>query len=583
MYQYKPFEHPNGYRYVLLLPGQCSEEIECFMANDGNLDNPSTYCAVSYSWGSEETPKTIKINGDSFPVTENLHCCLVNLRRPNGALPLWIDAICINQKNIKEKNVQVPKMTQIYEKARQILVWLGPEDQTAIAAIEIIRLFHRYAVGRLGHPEGLLPKELSCAEEDMFGISRTDGTYTGQWAILRTFFDRTWWNRVWTLQEGTSSAETIFICGNQTIPREQMVAAGTLLGLIQMRSGYEITRDLAPENPFALERVRTARKNCSERLDLLELLRTLRNRQATDPRDKVFAALTMARDTKPGDIPTDYNLDVSQVYISTVKFHLEQKRNLDIFGCVGEAILNGLPSWTPDWSQWNPETPSPLPKELKNDQGRRPLYSASAGLGEKLPDNQPFATIDGKRLILKGVRFDSIASLSSHGEDRIDDWSVLKEWSSFVKEPLRNYQPTKETMATAFWRTMTADFVRADGQVICRGSEFGWTLRSRDMITLSVPFEKTDLLESKVQAPMIMKEATINRKFAHTAEHGYIGLMPRRAEVDDLIYVLHGGQVPFVLRKSDEAYTFIGECYVHGIMDGECLNICETVETVILH
>jgi hypothetical protein len=102
---------------------------------------------------------------------------------------------------------------------------------------------------------------------------------------------------------------------------------------------------------------------------------------------------------------------------------------------------------------------------------------------------------------------------------------------------------------------------------------------------LSVPFEKTYLMESKVlvQAPMIMKEATINRKFAHTAEHGYIGLMPRRAEVDDLIYVLHGGQVPFVLRKSDEAYTFIGECYVHGIMDGECLNICETVETVILH
>jgi hypothetical protein len=94
MYQYKPFEHPNGYRYVLLLPGQASEEIECFMANDGNLGNPSTYCAVSYTWGSEETPKTIKVNGDSFPMTENLHCSLVNLRRPNGTLLLWIDAIC---------------------------------------------------------------------------------------------------------------------------------------------------------------------------------------------------------------------------------------------------------------------------------------------------------------------------------------------------------------------------------------------------------------------------------------------------------------------------------------------------------
>jgi hypothetical protein len=137
----------------------------------------------------------------------------------------------VSTRKTSKKHVQVPKMTQIYEKARQILVWLGPEDQTAIAAIEIIRSFHRYAVGRLGHPEGLLPKELSCAEEDMFGISRTDGTYTGQWAILRTSFDRTWWSRVWTLQEGTSSAETMFIRGNQTIPRVQMVAASTLLGI----------------------------------------------------------------------------------------------------------------------------------------------------------------------------------------------------------------------------------------------------------------------------------------------------------------------------------------------------------------
>jgi hypothetical protein len=583
-FQYEELSRPNGFRLLVLHPGQGSEEIVSSLANDVDLDNPGFFCAVSYTWGSSETPRTIKVNGCNFPVTVNLHCCLSNLRRPETVLILWIDAICINQKSVQEKSVQVPKMTMIYEKARQVLVWLGPLDEDAMSTVALIRNFYNYAVAHLDRPEGLLPKVLSLDEEYMLGVFKGNTAYNvSQWRALQSYFGRSWWNRVWTLQEGTSPAETMYICGDQTVSDIQINATTSLLTEIERIEGYEITKDLAPVSPFLLSRVRATRMNRDHRSDLFELLRAMRSRQATDPRDKVFAALPMARDVGPGDIPTDYKLDTCTVYMSTVKFYLEKKRDLDFLQVVGEPILPGLPSWAPDWSGWNPETPSPLPKVLEDEHGTRPLYAASARLVARVPASEPIAIMDGTRLTLKGVRVDSIASVSSPGESHIADWGVLREWATLIEEPQRPYRPAREQMSTAFWRTMTADFVRGDGKVFSRGSTFGWSVSRRDYVTLSVPFEKIDLLKSKVQPMMVMKEATTNRRLAHTSQHGFIGLVPRRAEIADVIYVVHGSQVPLLLRKSGERYIFIGECYVHGIMDGECFDFCkDTVETLVL-
>jgi len=67
---------------------------------------------------------------------------------------------------------------------------------------------------------------------------------------------------------------------------------------------------------------------------------------------------------------------------------------------------------------------------------------------------------------------------------------------------------------------------------------------------------------------------------------GYIGLVPEEAAEGDLICILNGGTVPYVLRRSpsekDDApyYQFMGECYVHGIMDAEALPELETGQIV---
>ena len=62
---------------------------------------------------------------------------------------------------------------------------------------------------------------------------------------------------------------------------------------------------------------------------------------------------------------------------------------------------------------------------------------------------------------------------------------------------------------------------------------------------------------------------SINRSFI-TTKLGYMGLAPARSQIGDVVCVIKGGKVPFVLRESPGGlYQFVGETYVHGIMDGE--------------
>lgn len=79
----------------------------------------------------------------------------------------------------------------------------------------------------------------------------------------------------------------------------------------------------------------------------------------------------------------------------------------------------------------------------------------------------------------------------------------------------------------------------------------------------------------------LIENTTVNRVFCVT-EKGYMGLVPYRSKEDDLIVVLSGGHTPFVLREresdiptfsgNERRWQLIGECYVHGFMDGEALN-----------
>jgi hypothetical protein len=64
---------------------------------------------------------------------------------------------------------------------------------------------------------------------------------------------------------------------------------------------------------------------------------------------------------------------------------------------------------------------------------------------------------------------------------------------------------------------------------------------------------------------------------------GNIGLVPTNAKVGDVVAVFTGGLIPIILRPESGHYTFVGDAYVHGIMDGEAMQDVNELEWIELH
>jgi hypothetical protein len=98
------------------------------------------YEALSYVWGNPRETLPIYVDTNQFLVTVNLHAALSSLRDHSFERIIWVDAVCINQRNLEERIQQVQIMAKIYSKAHRVIVWLGKEAVDTKGALENIGL-----------------------------------------------------------------------------------------------------------------------------------------------------------------------------------------------------------------------------------------------------------------------------------------------------------------------------------------------------------------------------------------------------------------------------------------------------------
>jgi hypothetical protein len=129
-------------RLLRLLPNENnSSDIECqlfdyflsYESLEGHL-----YEALSYVWGIPQKTRSILLNNYAFKVTENLHSVLSRMRNQYLERVIWIDAICINQDDLKEREEQIQYMARIYGVAKSVIVWLGETADGSDSALEAI-------------------------------------------------------------------------------------------------------------------------------------------------------------------------------------------------------------------------------------------------------------------------------------------------------------------------------------------------------------------------------------------------------------------------------------------------------------
>src|ERR1700712_631419 len=297
---YEKFTRPSQQIRVVKLrpstgPGSL---IECELEIVDRSSKP-VYDCLSYTWGDTTQLSTILVNGKCLQVTENLVTALTSLRDWNHEKYhrnefIWIDAICINQKDDDEKGHQVQAMRDIYTDAAQVVIWLGSETIESKRGIWILQhLMDKFPIS----PDASSQKKESLLTEFAKELKEFDGEDDKYTVGIQELFSRPWWIRVWIVQEAAVAKVAWIACGTDALDfdciRKLYQYANDLSGLhySEDTSKWRLKIALMLANLTLTTRALLYNwlGNDTTLLDALEMMYVGNNVHATDPRDRIYA------------------------------------------------------------------------------------------------------------------------------------------------------------------------------------------------------------------------------------------------------------------------------------------------------
>jgi hypothetical protein len=286
------------FRLLILEPCVNSGEvIRCNLISE-SLDSDPQYEAVSYTWGEPVNEAEIIVNFVALPVRKNLWEALRHLR---GTVrrTLWIDAVCINQQNVPERNAQVKMMRQIYERAQRVVIWLGIQSDESSLAFNFMKFVSSDR------------RKRSMKSEKLDGTTKYVGVQEELEAV-RTLCQRPYWQRLWIVQEVVVSQEAELYCGKEHMPWDDFSVFQKCLedGDIELDGDDRIQKSSA----FNLDQYRVY--NRTDYSNLIELLEPFSSSLCFEVRDKIYGLVGLARDAT--DFRIDYSRSLYDIFIDVM-------------------------------------------------------------------------------------------------------------------------------------------------------------------------------------------------------------------------------------------------------------------------
>ncbi|KAI1453199.1 heterokaryon incompatibility protein-domain-containing protein [Annulohypoxylon moriforme] len=541
--------------------------------------------------------------------------------------PIWIDALCINQADTAEKENQVKRMHEIFADAVNVKIWLGEAndsyraDSLRLRALKpkglpsLTQQVHIGQYGRMPVVLAFIAQALRNVDAggDYLTASRADTNIAYrnlvhgfpisdaiEWEILRDFFDNPWFERIWVVQEVVHAKRAVAIQGDWQIEWQALGKAATWF----QAHGFALPADIQfigeKRDLLPISKVAAMWHITENRRPLLRMLRELRGRKATLKVDKVYAAYSLAEETvyirdnnrtfDPLIEPTYDPKRVEEVYPNVVRFLVIYHGNLAALshaGGIQGVTTSSCPSWVPDWNQPKIST------ELVSDNRDESPYNANGDEHLFMGDST-----DPTCLSVKGIRV-SDGSIRAYGDKLISygfRHTSYKEEHDFVKSAwnlvvhltrrynasgdLEIYRP--ENIPHTFVSTLSAG-LNETKQPIDEDSDFlddaaDWLLQQfGGQIPVSGIGKKWRLpnamwkYSSSGRFRGVFTRVCLHRRFFLTTGN-LMGIGPETMERNDIVVILFGGKVPYVVRELGEGkYSFIGECYVPGLMTGEAV------------
>ncbi|KAH6653958.1 HET domain protein [Truncatella angustata] len=632
-------------RLLMLAPGTGDQPLEGSLAYLDLTDSTIRYEALSYMWGTDKAPNPLRCQSSDIPITLNLETALRSLRLRDGIRTLWVDAVCINQNDLAERERQVGYMRLVYSQADRVIVWLGPSNDLNRAAIARAKELCQYRIllmdtHREDAQEMLSVYSGSQVEKTMLDAVIADSKRESGTALIK-LFDNRYFRRVWCVQEVVASRQAVAKSGHDEIDFFDLLSLVKYIGALKHSEG------LPAWPPSTLSfwgfirsqrgRVYWPHSDLVENSlgDMLLILREIRNFESTDARDRIFAVLGITDQgihstgwasmepprsrvekflawiakkldgrgsnielwRNPAMAP-NYTKSALEVYRDFTRYCLSRPPCvLDVLFHVqhtDDPRSTSFPSWVPKF-----DIPSSTNYFTYQVYQAGTLYRGRISESARLHDF-PADGVNPLRpnvLQLEGFVFDHVLTITDTIMlDSNDAKPLDRVWEQLFHSSPRHkrnstYIDGCTSLEVAFLMTLHAG---ALGSAV-RYASFQ---RSVDALTqhaknclahwLShirrVPLSTYQHIIKPVDIPAelppivaksfmtTIRATSANRKLYRTST-GYLGLGPAATKSGDIVVVLLGGHLPFILRPSGTDWLLIGETYVHhpNLMMGSLL------------
>jgi hypothetical protein len=605
-----------------------SAPIKCTVYHH-SLTDPLKYLALSYTWG-EDTPekKLIHLNKKEFWIRPNLESALRHIRSSILPLFFWIDAICINQSDDGEREQQVLLMRDIYQNAGFVIVWLGPtymESDRAMGLVKSISKRYRKLDDGKVQPEFLewMINTTSSASPDC------------AWEPLVALLRRSWWTRLWIIQEVTLPTSVLVYCGSHGVNLVDFFYCYAAVNRcaqhirrklydreVQNQMMFQIIRqpDFYERLQQTLVFLKAALNNGLRRLilfidysptSLLQLVIKYRNFKATDPRDKIYGLLGLVSDPQHRDVVTfapKYNIRADRLYANFAQHCINEGGLGEILeecqsppsikerlqGCIqgilhecqppsisemleerqNSEYVQGIPSWAPDW------VTNRLCTRLSDLTFEGNQFNASGDLKASFSFSP-----EGDILRIDAIALDFLKRVGPEfvSTDPPPSYRLIAASSLYAltgrKMDRREFEERSVIGIEKFYAE------ELERQYVAGGTVYNaWRRTLHCGHSYSRPNPES-FIEDQFQLPIFepkkrpMTEvgydlrlyASLNHRRFSVSLLGYTCLVPEAAKVGDCICVILGVNVPFVIRKCGDNHILVGECYVQGLMQAEAI------------
>ncbi|KAF5019388.1 hypothetical protein F66182_8588, partial [Fusarium sp. NRRL 66182] len=564
--------------------------------------------ALSYCWGDPTEREEISVASSPFSIGRSAAQALRRLRRENETLVIWIDAVCINQDNLEERAQQVTLMSQIYSLASTVHIWLGEDNHGVEACLKLVRdmcnFNSRLCQGgqlcscagtahslQLGEIDDYAKEKKNQGKRPSFGgmwevFDLHEKTWTREiidlagWYgntqlsfLMSILFENPWFTRVWVIQEALSARNPLVHCSGEQVPWGEVVQVSNWLedpgyasqsphNTSQQRALAPIWKALKPKGETRqVPTTPIEQQDTREPSSILDVFFSGLDLKATDPRDKLFALLTFADETHDGSkldhlLRPNYDKSKERVFADFTRWWIREHGSVSILSSIHcqpgrtwqktlgpdtDGIQTGRPTWSVDSrgsSKWT--------------QANLDARFAFRAAGDTKPDFELLETSDPLVLQLSGLCITQVKSIS-HAP--IEYMYPYQPAAPGVRDPMADvFDKILDPCATTpFWtRKYVADDFRQESIQTCNQKYLDhmgahWNYSRRPKLRVLKPDGSQDPTWYRTN-----KLPTCIEPCFFVTTSGLFGLCPWRSREGDVVVLLHGGNVPYLLRPADD-------------------------------